>query len=334
MPAKSEAALERKRKRNIERNVERRQGWRSTEDHCITLDQQHTITKATDLSQSTLANSKVIGCGDAATGRANLTLEDSKTGEVILQKITPSSYDKMLELRASAEVGKAHYDRYLEKKVSAWTVKKVSTNVVKPSHKFKISKRKVVEHHLGIWHTTGKKTLDFTEDTMNPKYKDEALQLLGWARSHSQLALKSAPIHQSFAANIKARSKGRSWLESIFGKRSIKQLLYKSWTTVAFFSNFAGGIHRDEKDCIPSFLFNFGEAAWLDLPEFSAKILIQPLDVVILNSHTFHHRTGPFETDSSNRWAFSGFFRTSIYNMESVCSIAQHRLDSIFGKES
>lgn len=307
---------------------------------CIVMDRKYRIKKSTDLTQfdsiehqeaGTLQEHKYTG----QQLRCNLTLVDKQSKKIVLQRIRPSSYGSKLKAEASSLEGKSLYDQYLSKKLPTWTISKVTAAGKKS---MKLNKRKVIEHHLGIWHSRGKSSLDFTKETTNHRYKQEALDLLHWANKHTDLVMNTArsSIHPSFRKNIQSRHKGRSWLETLFGKRSI-DLLHPWWTTIAFFSNFAGGIHVDEDDCIPSFLFNFGEAAWIELPEFSAKVLIKPLDLVILNSQTFYHRTSPFDLPQSLaagiRWAFSGFFREGIFNKEPVSRIAKWRLDAIFGEE-
>lgn len=333
MPAKSEAALDRKRKRNAERDACRRQSYRDSQEQSthIDLSRQHHIQRHTDLSQFDLIECKALGEGSSShSTRPNLTLADRDTKEIVLQRISPTSYAKFLEAKKSSLIGKHLYDQYLAKKPIP--ISTISTQKLK----IKLTKRKVIEHHLGIWHSRGKQTLDFTKETTDYRYKPEALDLLFWARMHTDLVMRTAQpsIHPSFRSNISSRSKGRKWLASIFGSKSI-ELLHPWWTTVAFFSNFAGGIHLDNDDCIPSFLFNFGEAAWIELPEFSVKILVKPMDLVILNSRSFYHRTRPFvppgHSAAGNRWAFSGFFRDAIYHRETVCKVAEWRLDSIFG---
>lgn len=339
MPAKSQEALEQKRKRNVERDCNRRQSYREAKESSILieLDRKFTISKDTDLNSfDNILHTEVGEAPNSSSTRPNLTLADTDTKKIVLQRISPSSYDKKLEAQASSQLGKVLYDRYLNKKNTPWSICKVKASTQKL--KIKLTKRKVIEHHLGIWHSRGKSTLDFTKETTNAGYKDEALDLLAWARVHTDIVMKTAhfSIHESFQHNIKTRKKGSKWLASIFGKKSI-ELLHPHWSTVAFFSSFAGGIHLDNQDCIPSYLFNFGEAAWLKLPEFSVKIWVEPLDLVILNSRTFYHRTRCVDTSStsavSNRWAFSGFFREGIYNREPVCKIAEWRLDAIFKKQ-
>ncbi|SPO26296.1 uncharacterized protein UTRI_02572 [Ustilago trichophora] len=332
MPAKTAEAMARKRSNNAVREAKKRQRYRDSRGQStqIDLSRQHHIKTKTDLSKADDIECTAIDQpGGIEQHQDNVTLVDRDTDQVILQRIAPSSYSKALELQTSSLLGKYYYDRYLAEKTSTYLIQKNG------SHKFKLTRRKVIEHHLGIWHTQGKLDLNFTKETSNPRYKAEALDLLNWARQHTHRAMNTAKylIDLRFRSNIASRRKGKRWLASIFGSRSVK-LLHPDWTTVAFFSSFAGGIHRDTEDCIPSYLFNFGEAAWIKLPEFSAKILIEPLDLVILNSRTFYHRTKPLDDsrskDAGDRWAFSGFFRESIFNREAVCKIAQWRLDAIF----
>jgi len=342
MPATSEAALDRQKKVKREREASRRQSYRSSQEDSIhlELDRKFTISTQTDLTKFDSIDHIPVGeDSKCLSGRPNLTVADRKTEEIILQRISPTSYDKMLETRASAEAGRILFDQYLDKKTPGWTIQRGKSSAKKL--KITINKRKVIEHHLGIWHSRGKNSLDFTKETTFHRYKEEALELLDWARQHTDLVMKTAKasIHPSFRSNIKARSKGRKWLTSIFGERSI-ELLHPWWTTIAFFSNFAGGIHVDQDDCIPSFLFNFGEPAWIELPEYSVKVLVEPLELVILNSRTFYHRTRPFDPFLHGssllgyRWAFSGFFRDGIFNREPVSKVAKWRLDAIFKKQS
>lgn len=91
-------------------------------------------------------------------------------------------------------------------------------------------------------------------------------------------------------------------------------MLHLWWTTVAFFTSFPaeGGVHRDDTDCIPSLLFNFGEAALLALP----------------NSRTYFHQTLAVEGGTA-RWAFSGFFHQSIYDQKPVSAIAATKVAAL-----
>ena len=335
MPASSQAALDRKRKRNADRGMLKRQSFQESRGNSvhIHLSRQYAITKNTDLAMfEGIPCQTVEAASSHSSSRSNITLVDRQSNEIILQRIAPSSYDKKLETKASAEHGKTLYDRYLAKKQPLYTIQ---TDSSRP-HRLKITlnKRKVVEHHLGIWHSRGKYTLDLTKETSDTRYKQEALDLLGWTQAHAKLVMTTAQscIDPSFKHNLKTRSHGRRWLASIFGAKTL-ELLHPWFTTVAFFSNFAGGIHLDTQDCIPSFLFNFSEAAWFELPEYSAKIQVEPLVLVALNSRTFYHRTKPLETTDSGaagaRWAFSGFFRQAIYDKEPMCKIAHNKLEAL-----
>jgi len=335
MPAKSQEALDRKRKRNLERDMIRRQAYQDNQQASIHihLPRQHHIDHKTDLSLFDKIEYKTVGEATNNQCRANITLADQATEAIILQRVGPTSYAKRLKANQSALRGKLLYNAYLSKKDPEWMIQQHSSS----KHQLKITKRKVVEHHLGIWHSQAKAWLDFTKETTNHRYKQEALDLLAWAKQHMELVLiKSAKetIHPNFDHNLKTRAKGQRWLASIFGKKSIG-LLHPFSTTLAFFSDFAGGIHLDQQDCIPSFLFNFGDSAWVELPEYSVKVLLKPLEMPILNSRTFYHRTRPVEASlfkPGSRWAFSAFFREGIYNRETVCQIAEWRLDAIFGK--
>lgn len=135
-------------------------------------------------------------------------------------------------------------------------------------------------------------------------------------------------MDESFDNNLCGHEPGRAWLTEYFGNGV--QVLHPWWTTVAFFTSFPaeGGVHCDDTDCIPSLLFNFGEAALLALPEFGVSVCIEPLTVVLLNSRTYFHQTLAVEGGIA-RWAFSGFFCQSIYDQKPVSAIAATKVAAL-----
>lgn len=309
MPSRSPAAM---LKKSLNQAAKRKQ-YRDMKDQAqtISLQQQHLITKSTPAEFFDTIQFQEIDLS------ANLTLLDLQSQEVILQKISPTSHRKALEAQASCKTGKDLFDKYCLKKGTASTLDPT---------------RHSVGHHLGIWHDQANFTLDFTRETLKPAYKKEAIDLLAWARKHTDNILLPARnlYHPRYLEHLSQRLPSHLWLSSFFGDRAVS-LVHPWYSTTAFFHDFSSGYHVDKHDTSPSFLFNFGQPVWIEFPEFAAKVKIQPLDLVLLNSRSYWHRTAPIdETSSSGRWAFSAFLRSSIFEMRPVSKISASRLDSIF----
>ncbi len=258
----------------------------------ITLTRLHTIKRKADLPSLILSSANHWNKQRKAIRlEENITLVDRESEAIILQKISPSSYSKMLDTRYSGDEGnKLLYDAYLSKKIPAWTAKKDPrpTSTRSRSQRGKLSS---ITLYLAL---SRQRLARLHKRNHQCSIQTRSSRLLAWANKHIKLVLATAAdsIHPSFHHNLKTRSKGRRWLVSIFGKRSV-ELLHPFSTTLAFFLlELCWWHHVDEQTAYPRCLFNFGEPAWIKLPEFSVKLLVEPLDLVILNSRTFYHRTG------------------------------------------
>ncbi|ETS61319.1 hypothetical protein PaG_04538 [Moesziomyces aphidis] len=253
----------------------------------------------------------------ATSSEKNLTLHDASTGAIILQRVAPTSLRKRQQTANSAVRGKQCLDAFL---------KKQSSVQLDPNRLSSV-------HYLGIWHTTGNGSLDFTKETR--EYRKQAFELLKWAKDHTRLVFNAIRphIHPSFQANLASRAQQPlQWLKDCLSDKATRTL-HPWYTTIAFFATFSPGSHRDTRDETPSVLFNFGSSMYLEIPEYGVKITVNPLDVVILNSRTHSHRTQPTTTgDDSQRWAMSCFYRSSIFNMHPCSRIAAKHIVKVFGE--
>jgi hypothetical protein len=252
----------------------------------------------------------------ATLSEKNLTLYDAATGAIILQRMAPTSLRKKQQAANSAVRGRQCFDAFLKKQSTVHLDSNRLSSV----------------HYLGIWHTTGNGSLDFTKETR--EYRKQAFELLKWAKDHTRLVFNAVRphIHPSFQANLARRAQQPlQWLKDCLSDKATRTL-HPWYTTIAFFDTFSPGSHRDTRDETPSVLFNFGSSMYLEIPEYGVKITVNPLDVVILNSRTYSHRTQPTTIgDDSQRWAMSCFYRSSIFNMHPCSRIAAKHIVKVFG---
>ena len=310
MQSRSPEALAQRKLLKKAREAAKRQQYRAKQENkqTIELTRKHSFTRQTDFTLIKTAGFEEID------PPGNLTLLDQ--GKVVLQRISPTSHRKALEAKASCKAGKILFEKYCSKKQES------QVN----------GSRQAIEHHLGIWHTQGQSSLNFTAETLHYRYKQEALDLLAWSSKHARSILIPAAqlIETEFQQQLGERPRAMAWLSSLFGSRVVDLLLHPWYSTTAFFVEYSAGFHRDQEDCNPSFLFNFEEPAWIELPEFEARVKVHPLDLLVLNSHDYWHRTvKPVEATGKNRWAFSAFLRRAIFEMRPVSKVAAHRLESL-----
>lgn len=318
MPAHSPEALARKRLARKVREHNRRNQYKAQKQQAVTIKLDPLSSGAEGCPLRLLGQSQGID-----PLRPNLTLTDVSNGQVIVQRLSPSTPDIHAKLIASSKEGERRHKAYLAKRD-----KKNRNN--KPSAPQITTQRAIPEHHLGFWHSQGCHSLDLTHDTKGNAWREKGLELLAWAKTYADVALigLEKEIDSSFAANLDGRLAGRQWLEAQFG--DTVQLLHKWWTTVAFFSGFpiGQGLHTDDNDCSPSFLFNFGEPAYLQLPEFGVAVQVNPHDIVVLNSRRYLHQAASVVPGStgSGRWAFSGMFRQHIYDRKPVSKVSAKQM--------
>lgn len=328
MPCQSAGAIARKKAARRVREAAKRQAYQESKTSTVRLALKP-LDGWTTKDWSDKTQLVLVGEPEQHHALPNLTVTDLSTGQVVMQRFAPSSQELHRKAKASGKKGKILLDKYLQKKDAT---KKARGSGGPSQSSAAMNKRNLVEHHLGIWHSRGEGTLGFTSETTNFKYRDEAFALLKWAKEHADLVLGPiiGKIDKGFDSNLNARASGREWLAGYFG--NAVGLLHNWWTTVAFFIGFAekDGVHIDKEDCVPSLLFNFGEDALLALPQFGISIRVPPHSIVLLNSHTYYHRTLR-TADGDKRWAFSGFFRKSIFDRKPISAIAKDTLDAILG---
>jgi len=318
-PARTFSKEQRERRAAAER--QRRETLRARKlSSTFTLPRKHTITDKIAKDQEFIDSIQYKLLPDGPT-HDNITLMDERTGSVILQRISPTSAKKKRAAEKSAQDGRKKFEAYVAKKP--------------PEDRTEdLTKRLTREYHLGIWHTTGQTILDFTGQSRHEKCRAEALDLLLWAKEHSNTFLTPLRehIHPSFYPNLKHRAgTAFEWLTKNVGKKST-DFLHPWYTTIALFAGFSAGAHTDHRDEAPSFLYNFGGSVFLELPEFAVRILVRPLDIVILNSPTFYHRTQPAGEDEKLRWSMSSFFRTSIFIMQPVTRMKEEYLNEALAR--
>ena len=248
--------------------------------------------------------------GDPQEGqKTNLLLRDQATDQPIMTRLSPTSLFKQTQAGRSAEEGYQLFQA-LKEKLPARAARG--------------------NFELGIWHSTGFGYFGFTQHTKGKDQGKAAAALLHWAKMHSKgflLSLK-ALLPAEWVLEIDSRKASNKYIQNVFKRQA--QLLSPWWTTVTFFDSFTGALHNDPLDHAPSFLFNFGAPGYLVLHEYKIKVWLDHLDVVVFNSHLDHstHAAG-----DGNRWAFSGFYRKSVYEELAPVHISKEVLDEILGQE-
>lgn len=203
--------------------------------------------------------------GDKADScKTNLLIRNSTTGEPLLMRVSPTSLYK--QGKAKKEASKGH-TLFQELK------KLIPDRSTRGTFK------------LGIYHTVGHSYLGFTLDTKGSKTRQEAAELLKWARDYSKDFLLVTRI-------LLPLEWQEDWLQSIFQRQV--NLLSPWWTTVTFFfffffDGFTGDAHTDNSDHPPSFLFNFGAPCYVVLHNYNIRVQVDPLDIIIFNAHTVRH---------------------------------------------
>lgn len=105
-----------------------------------------------------------------------------------MQRLALSSKEQHRQANVSAKEGKELFNKYLAKKMPAPTAETTTSKGKGKGKKSSetVTKRNLVEHHLGIWHGRGEVMLGWTSETTYHKYKDEAFELLGWTHWHQR----------------------------------------------------------------------------------------------------------------------------------------------------
>ncbi|CBQ72911.1 conserved hypothetical protein [Sporisorium reilianum SRZ2] len=167
---------------------------------------------------------------------------------------------------------------------------------------------------------------------MKGKNGEDAAELLNWAKEHTKsfLITAKALLPAEWQLDMDSRTKPNKFIKKVFKGQS--NLLSPWWTTTTFFDTFTGQVHQDPLDHQPSFLFNFGAPCLLVLHDYGINIWLDPLNIVVFNTNTLKHSTEAAGEDQG-RWAFSAFYRKSIYEEMGPSQIGQKTLDRILGPE-
>ncbi|SPO30517.1 uncharacterized protein UTRI_06447 [Ustilago trichophora] len=224
-----------------------------------------------------------------------VVLQDSATGNPILQLFAAQKRSKRLAV--SETEGKAIFDQV------------ANTGQAKRS----------LIPAFGLWHSIGS-SYGFTD--LSRRYRNLAMKLLLWTKSHTNAALHKQEIHPFFKEKLSKRRYIRQHLRKHFGKDI--DLLHSFWSTVFLFKNTTSNPHKDTADENPSLLFNFGGGAWLALPEFGVKVKLQRLDTLIFASREYKHYT-LVDGDGDQRWGIGCFMRSSILQKEPIHTFAASR---------
>ncbi|SYW85500.1 uncharacterized protein UHO2_01744 [Ustilago hordei] len=208
----------------------------------------------------------------------NLTVIDSDTNQLILQRFKPMSYKKQTAANKSAPKGLELFMKALQK------------------HDQMKSRGNI---HLGLWAERGNVKINFTTHTSKNEF---GVKLLEWAQDHSNEHLNHLVplLHPQWQHNLKNRPKTK--------------LLPNYWTSCSFFNTFTGEIHNNTGDSVPSFLFNFGISTMVRIIPYGIDVQVDHLVVLVLNT-SFDHMTWDAEVDAEGigvRWAFSAFIRKVI----------------------
>lgn len=243
--------------------------------------------------------------------KTNLLLKDQHSGDPLLMRISPTSLYKRRQANKLAAEGL----QLLQKLQSAVPTRET---------------RGLFE--IGIYHSVGGLYLGFTHDNKAERTRKEASELLRWARDHSRKFLLS--VHTLLPTNWKhdmqSREGGpRKFLERVFGRQAA--LLSPWWTTVTFFDGYTGKPHIDPSDHQPSFLFNFGAPCFLNLHNYDVKVQLDHLDIAVFNTKELRHSTDMAEGRQEERWAFSAYYRQSVYLEKGPSQLGSSFLDTILG---
>lgn len=259
-----------------------------------------------------------------------MTYLDAQTNEPILQIFGANDPKRRKRLGALELEGEALFnplwDHFVALKSESDTAKKPSKSV---QTKGKNVKRGALHPAFGIWHTPGNTYFGFT--SMSVLHRDLTIQLLDWTRRYTIAGLRYQKIHPIFHKQLLARKRVRPHLRTCFGDDA--KLLHSFWSTVFLFKNAKNRTHSDFSDDNPSLLFNFGEEAWLALPDFETKVLLRPLDVAIFASSRYRHfsvldtayHTHVEGEQKRKRWAVGGFMRKSVLRKAPVHTFAAER---------
>lgn len=268
------------------------------------------ISIATQASGSTNLASQALEPPQNGS-KTNLMLKDSQSGDTLPMRISPTSLYKQNLANKSAAKGKA-------------LLQKLKNSI--PDQEA----RGLFE--LGVYHSVGESYLGFTKESKSGKTKDEASELLKWARDHSKQYLLSIKtlLPADWKQDMEAREK-KDFLRKYFGRQA--KLLSPWWTTVTFFDSFTAAAHIDKLDHPPSFLFNFGAPCNLVLPNYNTKVQLDHLDIAIFNAHKLEHSTEIVGDPDQVRWAFSAFYRQAIFLEKGHSQAGSNVLDRVLGEE-
>ncbi|SJX65098.1 uncharacterized protein SRS1_25016 [Sporisorium reilianum f. sp. reilianum] len=184
---------------------------------------------------------------------------------------------------------------------------------------------------LGLYHSIGHTYFGFTGYTKGKDKGKSAAKLLNWAKNHSKAYLLTTKtlLPEEWQQDMMSREKPNRFVHSVFKCQA--KLLSPWWTTVTFFNSFTSHVHTDVLDHQPLFLFNFGAPCYLVLHDYNLKIQLDHLDIAVFNTNTLRHSTA--SAGDGERWAFSTFYRKSIYAEMGPLHISNAVLDEILGTE-
>ena len=280
---------------------------------CISIDQKLVKTiyasKVTPQATSSAPHAFQILGHNQGTQKTNLLLRDSHSGSPLLMRISPTLQYKQRKGQQSANDG---YECF--QKVKA-----------------KIPDRETRGcFELGIYHSIGHSYFGFSAQTKG-KDNEEATGLLNWAKEHTSKHLITAKhlLPAEWQDNMDSRKDPNEFVKSVFKEQA--NLLSPWWITTTFFDSFTGVVHDDQLDHKPSFLFNFGSPCYLVLHDYNIKVQLDHLNIAVFNINTLlcsTHAVGDGE-----RWAFSAFYRKSIYDKKGPTHISKETLNKVLKDE-
>ncbi|SPO22252.1 uncharacterized protein UTRI_00930 [Ustilago trichophora] len=248
----------------------------------------------------------------------NISLQDSKTGNVFLQHFCPATESAASSMTKSYSKGATLFRKVMEtakcKKHKADTRQTVDQQQHFP------------HYHFGIWYDKMMVSLTLLEETQQPG-REEGRQAVAefciWFKEFTRKFV--LPIikngHSGLCDTFRSELQERMDVHFPWAEKQVDDLdryCHPLYSTISPFLGFSSNVHKDVKDADVSILVNLGQHALLQLPEYGIAVELQPQDIVMFLSNSVEHLTVQHpahvkaRSDPGERMAISCFFRKGL----------------------
>ncbi|SPO41393.1 uncharacterized protein PSFLO_06875 [Pseudozyma flocculosa] len=287
------------------------------------LPMSSTDTAGVSPSEPNHAQASVVGAPPPPTPAADKPTAVEEVHNLVDDEDRTMAHKKM---EAEAAKGRALYDR---------VVKYARCDHLVPSSRTASS---FPHYHFGIWNGQGQRDLVKTAETLQRGNKEgqmAVMAFLAWLRNYLtwyvQYLVDAKPsdpaigsdgeceidgLHPTYVQAYKDREELYKWLKSEILDADF--LCHPLYSTCSPFHGFSESAHKDVSDLPATILLNFGSQALLELPDYDASVLLEPVDTVFFDARTVRHSTRPLPinvnngVDEAERWAISCFYRSVV----------------------